>query len=366
MKIGVITHFGSQDNYGQLLQAFALQKFLHAMGHQPYLIRYNFTISRERLFYCGILKTFLNPRKIASVLKKLYLYRKAALNAKKYGRDFNGFFKQNMSVSPDVYYSWNALRKNPPVADAYITGSDMVWYNLNPAFYLRFGDEKTIRMSYAAGMGFHFPDTEENIACVRKYIADYKFVGVRENQGLTICRKAGRDDVRIVPDPVFLLSQEQYRQMFRIDDVREDGTLLVYLVGNAYDLPLDMINRFAEERGLKILYVGSQNAPSVSGWQPIYPTPEQFLHLVAHCSSFVTNSFHGTAFALIFQKQFVVIPLKKKDDRLATLLRKFNLESRAILDQIPHGAIDFVPVQSMIDSERVEIGKLFGDLLKTS
>ena len=73
MKIGIVTFWSSKDNYGQLLQLFALQTFLKELGHEPFLIRYAFwkDNSIPKLFK----EYFLLPWRIPRAIKnKAILY----------------------------------------------------------------------------------------------------------------------------------------------------------------------------------------------------------------------------------------------------------------------------------------------------
>ena len=129
MRIGIITCWWAKDNYGGILQSYALQKYLRDQGHDAFVIRF---------LWGGDNRFITKIKKVAKrVLYALSLYR-----SKSYGesiraqkeveewnkiRNFDAFRKNNISVTQRLYKDITDLRKQPPLADAYITGSDQVW-----------------------------------------------------------------------------------------------------------------------------------------------------------------------------------------------------------------------------------------------
>ena len=324
MKIGVITHWGSKDNYGQLLQAFALQHFLRGLGHSPFLIRFNFLkfLATFRLCYCW------KPRKCAGWIIHLLKYCSALIRDILHPRHFDAFQQNYMKLSELCYSDIKTLQEKYPEAEAYITGSDMVWGAAPPfpPFFLQFGQKETLRLSYAAGMGFKYPATKKNIALLKEALSPFSFVSVREKQGVEICNAAERNDAILVPDPVFLHTKDFYKNLFGLSSEIK-STLLIYLVGNRCHIPYDKINRFAAQKNLKIKFIASQGQTSCRGWEKIFPTPEEFMNELSQAAYVITNSFHGTAFSVIFQKNMLVIPLDHADSRIDTVMQYFGIKS---------------------------------------
>ncbi|MRY91269.1 hypothetical protein GKD63_22625, partial [Parabacteroides distasonis] len=120
MRIGIITFWQGKDNYGQLLQCWALQQYLRKHGHEPFLIRYDFVGNVCRPSLKRFLKLFLIYPiflKIASVVnqnrnEKLRYYN----DLKNKERKFCDFLKENITVSDIIYSDYSALRKTPPLA----------------------------------------------------------------------------------------------------------------------------------------------------------------------------------------------------------------------------------------------------------
>ena len=90
MKIGIITYWWSKDNYGQLLQCYALQKYLQEHGHDAFLIKYNYEKSKKKNFLIKLLKAFY-PVSIYRYIKRKINLSLLASNEKKHDRKFNQF-----------------------------------------------------------------------------------------------------------------------------------------------------------------------------------------------------------------------------------------------------------------------------------
>ena len=69
MKIGIMTFWWSNDNYGQLLQCYALQKYLHDAGHDVYLIRYIPMNDNEKKSLSRKLSKAFNPVRLFKYVK---------------------------------------------------------------------------------------------------------------------------------------------------------------------------------------------------------------------------------------------------------------------------------------------------------
>uniref|UniRef100_UPI0026114D82 polysaccharide pyruvyl transferase family protein n=1 Tax=uncultured Treponema sp. TaxID=162155 RepID=UPI0026114D82 len=127
LKVGILTFWWSNDNYGQLLQCYALQKYLRDAGHDAFLIRYNSQndFTRSPVFI-RLLKA-LNPILLFKYLNYRVNSRKSIVEAKLHDRHFEDFRNKYIVQSEKIYSSYSELKENPPEADVYIAGSDQVW-----------------------------------------------------------------------------------------------------------------------------------------------------------------------------------------------------------------------------------------------
>ena len=152
MRIGILTFWWAYDNYGQILQCYALQRFLEKRGHEPFLIRYEYkTEIQNPPVYHKFLKLF-NVKKLVSYLRTLNMKRKIQNEMSFHNRHFDDFRKKYIKFGNKLYLSYKELVENPPEADCYIVGSDQVWNpdcigginnssfeNILNAYFLNFG-----------------------------------------------------------------------------------------------------------------------------------------------------------------------------------------------------------------------------------
>lgn len=224
MKIGIITFWQSDDNYGQVLQCWALQQQLKRMGHDPFLIRYSplkqIVLHKWRKFWKIIL---IYP--IFRKLKRLQEARNAsAIAQKNVQRKFNEFRKRQIVVSDRAYHGLTDIQENPPTADCYICGSDQVWSMLldnreNQAFYLNFGKKDIKRIAYAASFGRDAYPMELNDQ-LHDILVKFDAISVREKTGIDICKKVDMQAIDVL-DPTLLLSIKEYVQIIEKPSIDE-------------------------------------------------------------------------------------------------------------------------------------------------
>lgn len=346
MKIGVITYSDSKDNYGQILQAYALQNHLKALGHDPFLIRYDalppVTGTGDR-----------GPGKMLRYLSRfphyvrLYFLRKRKRKARMAyyamadftARDFDGFRSRHI-VSTGIY-SPEELRKSPPQADAYICGSDQVWFVGNDdAYFLSFVPEGKMKVAYAPSFGgvIQLSDTVRNRLI--KLIGGIDALGLRESSGVELCHNLGFDGAVKVPDPTLLLENHQLEKLIEgAPQLRENGRkyALVYLIGHTTSMPFRRVQKYVESKNLEMVYVATQGRADLP--YTANPTPEQWLSLIRGAELVITNSFHCIVFSLLFHKNFVALPMgggdSRNNDRLVDILGECGLLDRIAWKSLP-------------------------------
>jgi hypothetical protein len=351
MKIGIVTHWDSKDNYGQQLQLFALQEFLRKLGHNPFLIRYDRSKDIGKRNYLNL----FNPFKVWEYLMKSRNKRKSLkYSALQPSRHFDSFRKKYTEES-DVIYNYNTIRENPPHADVYITGSDQVWRSVCPAEFLQFGDDDIIRVSYAASFGLSkFP--KKSMKTKQQYLKKFNYISVRENDGLFLCKKMGFSNAQIVLDPTMLLDRDYYIKRFSLNQSsNNEDYLVLYLLGDLKGICVDEIYNFAEENNLKVRYVDTHGQYNEK--EKIYPTIEEWLNLILNAKFVITNSFHGTVFSLLLHVKFCSIKKGSSDGRLYTLLERFKLEKNIYSNSLQccyNNDINWFFVEEVISKEKKE------------
>lgn len=348
MKIGVVTFWGTKDNYGQVLQCYALQKVLNKLGHKALLIKYDILdYERERV---------AARRSLISHVKDILRRTLFKIENILHDRRFKEFYKKYiMSVGP---YSIVEIRKKTLDFDVLIAGSDQIWSMDCPFLFLDFG-KGIKKIAYAVSFGgSEFP--KDFLERVRPWVNEFSHISVREETGISICKQLKRDDAVCFPDPTLLLTSEEYDDLIPYNDsIEYQDYILVYWLSNPAAISVREIRAFAKRKKLNIVYVTGQG--KLDFCKKSYPTIPEWLALIKNATYVITNSFHGCVFSIMMKKNFLVIPLIGKyarmNGRIDMLLNKYNLKSRkwtSSLDAI-FAAIDYTDVHMKLEKERQEV-----------
>lgn len=340
-------------NHGAYLQAYALVAYLRACRHdvkiinyRPYYLRNHFNLWHSEEKYKRIGLGWLY------VLIKLP-QRLVALKRK---RVFDNFYNKYIPVTEHEYLTHKELQANPPVADCYIAGSDQIWNTLfrngtDPGFYLNFGNNKTKRISYAAS--FATSELADGSAIfVKEHLNNFDAISVRESSGLKILNTLGYKGVEVV-DPVFLINKDEWENI-TTDVVNSEKYLLIYDFEKNADIKV-VAKRISKQQNLKIYSVGSRKL-SYAHRNYININPFDFVTLIKNASVVISNSFHGTAFAMIFHKPFFVINrIDGLNIRMEDLLYKYGLSSRIISSKVSDDelikVINYSQIENILNQE---------------
>lgn len=350
MKIGIITfHWGT--NYGGVLQAYALQTFLKQKGNDVVIINYAPHTFRDSFYKCFYSK---NPFTIIENLKSYWKEKNIAK-----------FRKKHLKLT-ERYYLPEQLIENPPIMDIYIAGSDQIWnpYGLKSnkkIYFLPFGDEETIKLSYAASFGV--TDYPENLLEeIKPLLNKFKAISVREKSGLDILKKAGILDSVLLPDPTLLLNKDDYLKLTNREKQKKPADYFFYVLQHKQKTISDIYSYLKRNKNYKIVHA-RKIKNSVIGI-------EEWIENINNSNFVITNSFHGVAFSIIFEKQFVVVPIEGKlagmNDRFFTVLKKFGLIDRIIwnydeinLKNILQKKIDWRTTKKIINDMQHETNRFF-------
>lgn len=374
MKIGVMTFWNGNSNYGQILQCWALQQHLKRMGHEPYVIR--FIPSR----YISPLKAFLKKVLFVECIKVLrerltnkdaYRIRMNNLEKDKI-RDFESFRNEHLQLSERVYKNINDIQKNPPSADAYIVGSDQVWAQMldsrnSRAFFLDFGKPETKRIAYAPSFVVkEYP--KEYHGVLKGLLQKFDAVSCREYSGVDICKSLGVNAEKVL-DPTFLLDKEQYLGLIGESIDKKDQIFIYSLnISSSEQIRWNELKAFASENNLGVKVTPSQGyfaADELFGDEVeyLYATPKEWLKAIAESRFVVTPSFHGIVLSIILETPFVYVPLAGQyasgNSRITDLLKDLGLEGRILktennYNDFLNSEIDWEKVRKSIDLCRTE------------
>ncbi len=367
MKIGTLTYWWTQENYGQVLQCFALLRFLTQKGHEAFLIKYKpSTKSRPLIYWVKFYILYLlkpSHRHNAKMWKRLNRIEKE--EARKHPRRFDDFRARYIPSYPGVYDE-KQLKRKAPEADAYVCGSDQIWANLDSIFFLRFGSPQTRRVAYAPSFG-SLNLTPKAKRRVKQYLCNFDFISSRERKGVQLLHELGYHKAMLQPDPTLLLPADTYREM-EISPAKARPYLLLYLLGNETELSVEEIHDFARVHQLEVRYVASQGR--IDQFPKVYPTVEEWLGLIDNADYVITNSFHGTVFCLQFNRPFLVFPVKGcmegMNNRIYDLLNTYDLRQRIYNDSLDilFHAVDFSTFNKKRKEEQQATNDIFTSILK--
>lgn len=314
-------------NYGASLQAYALQQYLISQGLESELINYQPEYLRRKYDYKWVnpesaMSRFRVTRVAYRILK--YLQRQTTMGRKK---AFDKFHKEYLKQTKR-YLTHEELAKEPPLADIYIVGSDQIWNTFyetgrDGAFYLDF--VKTgIKASYSASFSYTEISNEwkERIAW---WLKDFKKLAVREYHGVDILKDLDFEGDWVL-DPVFLLPIERWKEIMTPVENKEPY-LLVYDFENNKEIER-FCKEYAKKKGLKIYSINDTYPRLYANKNFSSAGPREFVSLIYNCDAFVSNSFHGTAFSIIFGKPVFVFNRNrhKVNSRMESLTKMFGLE----------------------------------------
>ena len=356
MKIDIVTLHRAQ-NYGSVLQTFALQKQIEKLGHQAYILDYY----PERYTNKGLLKRlknkssrFNNP--LVLLIAKLLIYPSYL----KKGIQFNKFMHYLNLEKPSFATNEEGMGRFTD-ADAYCAGSDQIWNShwnegVEKALFLDFVPKGKLCLSYAASIGLsNIPANE--IDETKLLLDKFEFLSLREDKGVELVRELGRTDAVQCLDPTLLMSKEEW-SLYADDSYKGKEYVLTYNLH--HDPEIDKCAKaIASKYHLQIRNI-SYNWHDIvrHGHLDWCPTVEGFLGLIKNAKYVVADSFHATAFSIIFEKPFVVITPEVASSRLSSLLKMLGLDDHNINKftslKVIEQPIDYIRVKSIIATKQRE------------
>lgn len=324
MKIALLT-IHSALNYGALLQATAIYDTLYSLENDTTLLNFRFPP------FCSIVdKT--RRRELRNCKNFLRFCVKGCSIYKKKKR-FDLFISKHFHKITNEFNTEEQLKKycEEHNFDLFVCGSDQIWnpYNIRfeKAFFLSFANEGARKISYAASIG---QDTvqEDGLEFIKKNLVDFDAISVREDSAIRILREAEiKQEVFVHIDPVFLLSQNSWRERENIVSLPKSCKkyVLVYRLTNnpQFDKALEELKRSS---GLPFVAITDRlgNIPFIDK-KYMSVGPAEFLYLIDNAEYVITDSFHGTAFSLIFEKKLIAVSNLTKNTRITTILKKTGM-----------------------------------------
>lgn len=337
MKIGIITtHYAL--NYGAILQALALQRTLSDLGHDCEIIDYRPDVGKYGRNY------FYKNRSIRAFLRNIYAFLSVSTYRKFIRRKalFDDVLEKKMRLSDKIYFSGDDVLSNLDPYDMFICGSDQIW-NANlvydPIYFLDFYEKYPLSkyVSYAPSISMDkFDERGKNI--YRAHLKKFCAISVRESEGKALISSLTDKKIEVVLDPVFLLGVENWQKFSKAPkgiNVKAPY-IFCYFIGTS-KLPAIAVERLRRITGYKVIYCNVQVRDRFNSDVSIQDaSPQEYVGLIENASIVCTNSFHATAFSVMFKKPLVVtLNLNARDARMIDFLASVELNGRTFsLDNI--------------------------------
>lgn len=349
-KVGVVTYHRA-NNYGAVLQAYALCEYLHKIGCNSEIVDY------WPKYHSVVYHAFVwNQSEFSKrdVLHKIaYIYSMVICTFKRVirNKNFNHFRTKYLNIG----------RKEGMVCyDAAFYGSDTIWNiwkqnDLHHGFDSVFWGNETIlanyKFSYAPSMG-NVIDTNETFAHCKKYLKNFNGISVRETELKNKLQEWGWKNITKVVDPTLLLEIEDWNLLLD-KKISIKDYILCYNLENSQVIA-SLAAQLSKETGFKVISLTgnvkrtfSRNVMDTAG-------PDTFLSLFKYAKFILTSSFHGVVFSIIFNKQFC-FHSEKETERISSLLESCGLADRFVkTDNINtiHKTIDYDIVNKRLNIMR--------------
>lgn len=317
MKVITVTT-QKADNYGAVLQAYALQQTLFKLGYDNEILDCSDNEKHSVSFNLLIRRMALN-------FQNTIFYSRY----KKMSGRFSGF-RNSLLKQTAPYNSIEEVQKNPPDADIYLTGSDQVFAlgnQLVPIRFLDFGDSDKVRASYAASKGL-FEKDEKSIEYLRRMLSRFNCISSREEQGTKYIENTLGFDCETHIDPVFLLDRDQWNKITPEARIKKPYILCFRMLRHDAFQPL--VDKLKKETGWQVVSIQPRTDKKLKADKYLFDvTPQEFVQLIRDADAVVTTSFHATAFSVIFNKKFYSL-IDYKPERAIALCTMFGLENRLV------------------------------------
>lgn len=333
MKVDFITRHAI-PNYGSILQTYATQKILEKLGCDSEVINYiqlEETGGKTIATNCNI-----QSNNLKSKLKRIAYLIVQQPNVTHMHSKFAQFRKKYLKQTDKEYHTIYELKKDLPKADIYCTGSDQVWAKIgakdyDEAYFLEFVPEGKRCISYAASFGKSKIDEklEQNLPHLLK---KYETILVRENTAEDIIKNKGFNNAKQVLDPTLLLDKDEWNVISEKNKLENKEYILVYQLHHNKQME-NYLKELKKHTKLPIYRIHPSIYYGTKPGKFLYlPTPGQYISYIKNAKYIVTDSFHGTVFSLIFNKNFVDILPGETSTRIESILKLVNQENRIIRD----------------------------------
>lgn len=319
MRIGVVS-FHASHNYGSVLQAFSFEHFLKINLKNDSIETINFRTERQKKLYDFSFKN----RSWKVKLLNLFYYRTLKTKYILFERFINN--ELNLSKEFSNEHDFDSKKY-----DILISGGDQIW---NPAcddfsWLYYFDGVKGTKVSYAPSFGPHPTVTDETKQRIKAALEEYRIIGVREiGSKKFLEEKIGLNkEIQVLPDPVLLLSAQQWSSLLNLKENSNKGYILFYTLYCSKDT-YKYVKKIGDFLGKKIIITKPISKLDFFGYynNNFATGPKEFLELLNNADLIVSTSFHACVFSAIFHKSFIALDCEN-DNRIQGFLNLFKLKN---------------------------------------
>lgn len=342
-RVGIITIHHS-PNYGACLQSYALYKYIEQQGayceimdvhrpvHEDYVYERKYSSYRNNQFKPTIQIKKALKNAIKRILGRETIVKQftSPISEERF-KQFNSFIKYSK-----IYNRLSDLKKNPPIYDLYISGSDQLWnpaqpYCLEP-YFLTFVPEGKKKISFATSIGLT-ELTQQEKADFKRWLCIYDAVSVREKQAKALLSTFVEREVEQVADPTFLLDTTYWNEIAVFPN-NEKKYILLFLLSRNQEI-LDYAVRLSQESELQLIVLKNADLKSNDRKYIVYNDcgPREFIGYLGQASMVITDSFHCTVFSLLMGAQNFYTHINvaaKRGSRITDLLATFELNDHLL------------------------------------
>jgi flavodoxin len=366
MKIGILS-LPMWNNYGGILQAYALQSVLNDFGHETEFINRHHRIpslfsEKKNKFKRFVKQNLLSQDKVAFYPD----YRQK----KHISTNTLEFIKEEITPITTVLVENDQMKPLGEKYDAIIVGSDQVWrpryvpniYN----YFLDFAPKEVLKISFAASFGTDKWEysPEETKKC-RGLLQNFNRVAVREDSAVALVKEKFDIKAEHTLDPTMLLDRRRYMDLVRNyeKETPGNGDLFTYILDSNLDND-KIVGKVSSRLSLKPFKVMPKPFDEnfdYNDQEYIFPRLTKWLKAFNDAEFVIADSFHGCVFSIIFNKPFIAIGNKERGlARFKSLLKMFQLEDRLILhpaelnDDLIDSKVNWLAVNEILKSKKEE------------
>lgn len=342
-KVGLAVCYDTK-NFGSQLQVLATVKKIEELGFSTEIIRYKKILTPifvlqtiPRLFNISFVMSKLRNNKRDKEASK---YPDILANIKLRNKRFDCFVDHYFKNLSPIFSGWETLvKKCSERYDSFLCGSDQLWLpnNLGSHFYtLEFAPDDKPKISYATSFGVSkIPGFQKKRTA--KYLKRFNFLSVREIAGSKIVKDLAGIDAKVVCDPTMLLSGNDWLEVIPEKKVLNEPYILCYFLGTNVN-HRKHAKELQKETGYKIVTIPFldnfvESDISFGDIQLFDVDAADFVNLIRNADYVLTDSFHGTVFSILYQKQFMVFNRfmegnNSRNSRIDSLCKLLDLEDR--------------------------------------